>query len=213
VSEPAVKRSYDAAHRRRRAAERRARVVEAASTLFASRGFSRTTVAAVASEAGVSAETVYKSFGGKAGLVRSIWEDALAGTAADHAEDRADVLSATARSGPAIIEGWVRIGLDVAPRAISVLVLVRTAAEVDPEAARLLSEIERGRAERMAHNAQTLADGGHLRPGLTIDQARDLLLIFSGEFYDRLVSRGGWNVEDYVMTMTRTMCAALLRNP
>lgn len=181
--------------------------------LFASRGFSRTTVAAVASEAGVSAETIYKSFGGKAGLVHSIWEDALAGTAADHAEDRADVLSATARSGRAIIEGWVRIGLDVAPRATGVLVLVRTAAEVDPEAARLLSEIERGRAERMAHNAQTLADGGHLRPGLTIDQARDLLLIFSGEFYDRLVSRGGWNVEDYVMTMTRTMCAALLRSP
>ncbi|GAA1967153.1 helix-turn-helix domain-containing protein [Microbacterium deminutum] len=209
---PVKRRSYDAAHRRSRAAERRAHVVEAASGLFSSRGFSRTTVAAVASEAGVSSETIYKSFGGKAGLVRSIWEDALAGTATDHAEQRADVLAVTSQSGPDIIEGWVRLGLEVAPRAIGVLTLVRSAAEVDPEAARLLDEIERGRAARMTHNAQALSDSGYLRPGLSIDQARDLMLIFSGEFYDRLVVRAGWEVEAYVTTMTRTMCAALLRS-
>jgi AcrR family transcriptional regulator len=187
--------------------------VEAASGLFALRGFSRTTVLAVATEAGVSPEMIYKSFGGKAGLVRSIWQDALAGSEQEHAEQRADVLSATAQHGSDIIEGWMRLGVEVAPRAAHVLTLVRSAAEVDPEAAALLEEIEQGRAERMLHNAQALADNGHLRPELSVDHARDLLLIFSSEYYDRLVSRAGWDVDEYIRTMTRMMSAALLRLP
>ena len=210
MADQPVKRSYDAARRRMRAAERRTHVTETASVLFAAKGFSRTTVVAVATEAGVSPEMIYKSFGGKAGLVRSLWREALAGIGPD-AEQRADVLSASAVSGQAIINGWLRVSLEVAPRAAAVLALVRSAAEVDPEAMVLLDEIEHGRAERMLHNAQALADGGHLRPGLSVQHARDLLLIFSGEYYDRLVSRARWEVEDYVATMTRTMSAALLR--
>ncbi len=206
-----VKRRYDAEQRRRRAAERRAGIVEAARSLFAERGFSRTTVAAVASEAGVSPETIYKSFGGKAGLVRAIWQDALAGVGQDHAERRADALAASAANGRQIVEGWLRLALEVAPRATAVLALVRSAAEVDPEAAELLDEIERGRAERMLHNARALEAGQHLRPDLSVTQARDLLLVFSGEFYDRLVHRGGWDADAYVAIMTRTMAAALLR--
>ena len=89
----------------------------------------------------------------------------------------------------------------------------RSAAEVDPEAAELLDEIERGRTERMLHNARALEAGGHLRSDLSAAQAADLLLIFSGEFYDRLVVRAGWDVETYVAAMTRTMAAALLRRP
>ncbi|MEE3703884.1 helix-turn-helix domain-containing protein, partial [Pasteurella multocida] len=146
-----VKRRYDAEQRRRRAAERRTRVVETARALFGQRGFSGTTVAAVAGEAGVSPETIYKSFGGKAGLVRSIWQDALAGAGPDHAERRADAVAASGRTGPEIIEGWLRLSLEVAPRAAPVRALVRSAAEVDAEAAQLLDEIERGRAERMLH--------------------------------------------------------------
>ena len=60
------------------------------------------------------------------------------------------------------------------------------------------------------HNARALADGGHLRPGLSVQHARDLLLIFTDEFYDRLVSRAGWQVEDYIATITRAISAALL---
>lgn len=63
----------------------------------------------------------------------------------------------------------------------------------------------------MRHNAHVLAVNGQLRPDLSVDQARDLLLIFSSEYYDRLVSRAGWDVDDYITTMTRTMSAALLR--
>ncbi|WP_310123373.1 helix-turn-helix domain-containing protein [Agrococcus sp. BE272] len=210
VEQP-VKRRYDAARRRDRAEERRREVVEAARRLFAAQGFARTTVGAVADAAGVSPETVYKSFGGKGGLVRSIWEGALAGGGPEHAEHRADAIAASAPDGEAIVEGWLRLALEVAPRASAVLALVRSAAEVDEEARALLDEIERGRSARMLHNARALADGGHLRPDLSVEAARDLLLVFSGDIYDRLVLRAGWDAEAYVATMTRMMSAALLR--
>lgn len=211
MDEQPVKRQYDAARRRDRAAQRRSDVVEAAWQLFSTHGFSRGTVAAVAEAARVSPETIYKSFGGKGGLVRSIWERALAGTGAEHAERRADAIAATAPSGTTIVEGWLRLALEVAPRAGPVLALVRSAAEVDEEARGLLDEIELGRSERMLHNARALAAGGHLRPDLDVEDARDLLLLFSGDLYDRLVLRAGWDPEAYVSTMTRMMAAALLR--
>ena len=209
-----VKRSYDAARRRERADERRRHVVQSAWGFFTTLGYGRTTVTAIAADAGVSPETIYKTFGGKAGLVRAIWQDALAGSSSgsDHAERRSDAMSATASTGSEIIGGWVRLGLEVAPRAGAVLALVRAAAEADPEAARLLEEIERGRAERMLDNARVLGETGHLRPELSIEQARDLLLLFTDDHYGRLVSRAGWNVDDYVATMIRVMSAALLRS-
>jgi AcrR family transcriptional regulator len=211
VPDHPVKRRYDAARRRSDAAERRRRVVEAARRLFTAQGFSRTPVTAVAEAAAVSPEMIYKAFGGKAGLVRAIWQGALAGVGPEHAERRADAVAASAASGAEIVEGWLRLALEVAPRATPVLALVRSAAEVDPEARVLLEEIERGRSERMLHNARALAAGGHLRPDLGVEAARDLLLVFSGDLYDRLVLRAGWAEEEYVATMTRMMAAALLR--
>ena len=208
-----VKRNYDVARRRERADARRREVVRSAWSLFTSLGYARTTVTAVAAEAGVSPETIYKAFGGKAGLVRAVWQDALAGTGPDDAERRSDAMSATAGTGSDIIQGWVRLGLEVAPRAGLVLALVRAAADVDPEAARLLEEIEQGRAERMLHNARVLGETGHVRPDLSIEQARDLLLLFTEEHHAWLVSRAGWSVDDYVATMTRMMSAALLQVP
>lgn len=211
MPEQPVKRRYDAARRRHHAAARRTRVVEAARELFTSQGFSRTTVAEVAASAEVSPEMIYKSFGGKAGLVRAIWESALAGVGPEHAERRADAVAASAANGTAVVEGWLRLALEVAPHAAAALALVRSAAEADAEAMGLLEEIEQGRSERMMHNARALADRDQLRPDLSVEAARDLLLAFSGDLYDRLVLRAGWDAEDYVATMTRMMSAALIR--
>ena len=208
-----VKRGYDGSRRQAEANERRSRVVDSARSLFLARGFARTTVAAVAHEAGVSVETVYKAFGGKPGLVRAVWEAALSGSASSPAESRSDTMSAAAGSGAEVIEGWLRLALEVAPLVGPVLALVRAAALVDPEAAGLLAEIERGRSARMLHNARVLAARGELHPSLTPEQARDLLLIFSAEFYGPLVGEAGWDEEGYVRTMTRTMVAALVREP
>ena len=73
------KRRYDSSGRQARAAETRAAVLGAARTAFLADGFARTTVPGVASAAGVSVETVYKAFSNKAGLVKAVFDVAMAG--------------------------------------------------------------------------------------------------------------------------------------
>ena len=64
-----VKRRYNSPKRERQARQTREQIVEAARRLFARDGFTKTTVEAIAREAGVSAQTVYASVGSKRAIV------------------------------------------------------------------------------------------------------------------------------------------------
>ena len=102
-------RRYDASRRRHAAAHRRRLVVDAAGVRFLRDGYTGTTVADVAGDAGVSAEFVYKAFGSKAGLVRALWERALLGQGSQPAEERSDAVSTTSRDPEAILANWARL--------------------------------------------------------------------------------------------------------
>src|SRR3954447_22296673 len=101
-------RRHDASGRRERADRLRATIVEVAEHRFLRDGYTSTTVTRIASEAGVSPDTVYKAFGGKPGLVRAIRERALRGEAAEPAESRSDRLQAREQDPRAIVRGWGR---------------------------------------------------------------------------------------------------------
>ena len=101
--------------------------------------------------------------------------------------------------------------MEVAPRVAPVLLLVREAAASDPELARLQAEMDAARLTRMTHNARTLLKGGHLRTGITLDAAADVLWTYSSpELYELLVIRRGWAVERYGRFIADAMIAALL---
>lgn len=204
------KRTYDASGRRERARQQREAALEQARRLFLDRGYVSTTVEAIAQAAGVSAATVYKTYGGKAGLVRELCARALAGTGPVPAEERSDALRA-ADDPRTVIDGWGALVAEVSPRVSPLLLLLRTAAESDSEAASLLAELDEARLVRMAENAGALADGGHLRPGVTVEVARDVLwLASSPELYELLVVRREWSVEQLGAVAADTMAGALL---
>ena len=146
---PAVKRPrrYDATSRRARAQQTQAAIVAAAQRLFVRDGFQATTIPAVAAEAGVSQETIYKTFGGKTGLVRAIRERALAGEGPAHAERRSNALQNEERDPRRIIEGWGRLTMEVAPRVMPILQLVAAGAATDAEMARLRQELDQRPAD------------------------------------------------------------------
>ena len=205
------RRRYDSARRQEAAQERRAAVVEAASRLFMREGFSGTTIARIAENAGVSEEMVYKVFGNKIALVQAIRDKALAGEGPVHAERRSDLMQASQNDPRAIIRGWGVLTMEVAPRVAPVLLLVREAAASDPELARLDEEMDASRLTRMTHNARTLLNGGHLRAGITLDAATDVLWTYSSpQLYELLVIRRGWSVERYGRFIADSMIAALL---
>src|SRR4051812_25031126 len=109
-------RPYDASRRRARAQQTREAIVAVAERLFLRQGFPNTTVTEIAAQAGVSEETIYKSFRGKAGLVRAIRERALAGEGPTHAERRSNRLQRTEADPRRIVEGWGKLAMEVAPK-------------------------------------------------------------------------------------------------
>jgi AcrR family transcriptional regulator len=209
VNAPVPRRAYDASGRRARAAARRDDVIAAARRSFLEQGYAGTTVGAVAGEAGVSVESLYKWFGSKAGLLRAVWDRSLAGTGPEHAERRSDAGSRAATDGAAIIRNWARLAAEVGVTADPVHRIVETAAHVDPEVARLRAEIERDRTARMDHNAAYLVEGGLLREDVTPEQARDVLLLYT-TFYDRLVTDAGWTPTEFTAFVERGLTAHLL---
>ena len=208
------RRRYDSARRQEGAQRRRAAVVDAAGRLFVREGFSRTTIARIAEEAGVSEETVYKAFGNKIALVRAIRDKALAGQGPVHAERRSDRMQASENDPRKIIRAWGVLTMEVAPRVAPVLLLVRDAAASDPELAKLQEELDAARLTRMTHNARTLLKGGHLRKAVTLDAATDVLWTYSSpELYELLVIRRKWSSERYGRFIADSMITALLPNP
>ena len=140
-------------------------VLAAAQSRLLSDGYAATTVAAVADDAGVSVETIYKTFASKAGLVAAIWERGLAGRGPVPAPQRSDQHAANEADPRRIIRNWGRLTAEVSPRVAPILLLIRSAAATDTEMAGLLTETDRQRLQRTRHNANALA--GHLKPGVS----------------------------------------------
>lgn len=66
----------------------------------------------------------------------------------------------------------------------------------------------------MRLNARGLASAGHLRPGITADQAADIMWTYSSpELYDLLVLRRGWAADRYGQFIGQALINALLPSP
>ncbi len=207
---PHVKtRKYDATGRRERATVRRGRIVTAARQRFLTAGYVATTVAAVAADAQVSVDTIFKTFGGKVGLLEAAWWHALEGQGERPAEERADI---AAQDGDArgMIATWAALSGEVGAETSGLFALIRSLAVVDPAVSDLYHRIEQSRTERMTHNAKLLAGTGAMRPGLSIAQARDILLAVSGHLPEPLLEQAGWSRTDYVDLVNRILQSALL---
>lgn len=205
------KRAYDAPNRNAQARRNRERVVDAAQQLFMRDGYGNTTIASIAAAANVSPDTVYKSFGGKPGLVRAIRTKALEGRGPAPAEQRSDELHGGELDGREIIRAWGALTAEVAPRVAPILLLIRAAAATDSEVQRLLEEMDADRLRRMTDNARRLRAAGFLRPGVTLAQAADVLWTYSApELYELLVVRRGWPPKRYGRFVADAMIDALL---
>ena len=209
MTTPVKSRRYDSSGRRAAAHARRQRVLDAAERLLHRDGYAATTVAAIAEESGVSPETVYKSFGGKPGLVRALFDRALEGAGPTPAETRSDALRHT--DPVTLVSGWARLAAEVAPRGTAVMVLVRAAAASDPQMQQLYVEMDARRLRRMRDNARALAAIGGLREGITVEEAGDVLFaVSSPEMFELLVTRRRWSLERYSRYVRDTITHALL---
>ena len=209
------RRRYDSPRRQEQARLTRKAVLDAARALFLERGYAATTVRAVAEMAGVSVETVYKAFGNKAGLVKAVFDVAIVG------DDRPVPMLqrervARMRAEPDPRRKLLMYGEHLAeagPRAGSLQLLIRSAAATDPDAAQVWQQMVQERLLGMTEFARHLHEGAHLRPGISLEAARDILWTYNSvEVYDLLVLQRGWRPGRYGRWIAEAMIAALLRN-
>jgi AcrR family transcriptional regulator len=204
-------RKYDSSGRRAQALKTRAAILAAAERLFFANGYGKTTVAAVAAQAAVSVETIYKAFGGKAGLARALFDQALAGNEPITTGERAAIVKREEHDPRRRLRAFGAFVTEVAPRVAPVMLLIRAAAETDPEAATLWQHINDERLAGMGRDARQLADEGHLRPDVTVHEARDLFwTCTSPELYELLVIKRGWTPQRYGQWVGDTFIATLL---
>jgi AcrR family transcriptional regulator len=200
-------RPYHSPARRRQADATRQQILAATRTLLATRGYEDTTIDAIARAAGVAAPTVYAAFGSKRGIVAELIDHArfspayeAAVTAALATADPRQRLTCVARIARTVHEGE-RAEFDV----------LRGVGALAPELAALEREGEDRRREAQRVVIVALADGGHLRPGLAVEAARDLLwALTTSELFRLLVRERGWTPDDYERWLADTLASALL---
>jgi AcrR family transcriptional regulator len=206
-----AKRRYNSAGRKEQARRSREAILDAAQRLFLEAGYAVTTIAAIAEEAGVSVETVYKAFGGKPGLVRAIYEGGLLGRGTISAYRRSDEMREQESDPRVIMRKWGELTAEVASTITPILLLIRAAAAADPDMAQLLNDTRDQRLERMRHNARGVADRGFLREDVTLDEATDVMWTCSSpELYELLVLQRGWSLTQFAPFVADMMIGTLL---
>jgi AcrR family transcriptional regulator len=187
--------------RRDRTEATRRRIVKAAYALFCARGYTGTTMADVARQAGVAVQTVYFIFRTKPGLLREAYSHAVMGEGEplvpqDQPWYRRMLVATDAVSGlRELVSGVGEISKRVAPLATA----ARDSARSDSEVHEVVAFQERWRAEGHAEMLDILVAKSALRPGLDSEHANDLLLLFVGmDVYNALVATAGWTHEAWV---------------
>ena len=139
---PAVKRSYASTLRQEQARETRRRIIQAVHHLFVSKGYGSTTIADIASAAGVAVETVYAAFRNKQTLLRQVWYVSFRGDETDsRLWDRPEIRAVIAdpdltrrfRAQAAVYPAVFR-------RITPLLLMLQGAAANQPDAAAMLAE-------------------------------------------------------------------------
>ena len=193
------------------AATTRQRVLSAAQQLFESRGYTRTTVNDIADAAGVSAETIYKSLGGKSGLLDGIIDAAIAGPDAIPYDEQPGWRNISKLSTPEQrLTAYVAFSCDILERTRPVHTIIRSAAESEPRAADLRARQLR---LRLTRNTKHLGDfiGPALRHGITLkDAAERYCALSSPELYELLTVQLGWSKRRHQQWLRDTVQRELL---
>lgn len=172
------RRRYESIRRQEQAAQTRRDIMAAAGALFRQRGYSATSMPAIASAAGVVVETIYRTFGSKAGLFRAVVESAIAGgpTRADvPVEERPAIRAVIDEPDPRRkLELYAATQPGIHRRSGPLLRALRDAQSADEELGALWNEMEEWRLRGQGRMVGHLAERGALREGLPVEDARDI---------------------------------------
>lgn len=203
------KRPYSSQRRQAQAEATRRLILAAARTLFTDRGYTASTIEAVAGEAGVAVQTVYASFGTKRDLLFALLDQMA--SEADVSAFQQRLNAATGDPRLQLREG-VAFNTRLYSGGADLIELARTVAGVEADLGAMWRE---GEARRYRAESALVAQWnktGALAPGLTESAARDIFWAFSGpDLFRLLVIERRWSRTRYQEWLSTTLEGLLLR--
>ncbi|WP_282847689.1 TetR/AcrR family transcriptional regulator [Microbacterium oxydans] len=201
-------RAYRSELRARQAQETRSRIVSAAAHLFATQGYQATTIAAIAREAGVSAETV-KSTAAKAELLIAAFEVTFSGSEAAESLTDTEVASGVLDLPDEVFLDAVLSQITAANRrGHGLWTVLLGAALSDSVVADALRRILEHRSADYRRLVTELLRRGVASPD--IDEpatAEALSFLLSPESYQQLVAQSGWERDRYAAWLRAAVLA------
>jgi AcrR family transcriptional regulator len=190
-----VTRTYSSSLRAEQARATRQRILDAARAEFLEKGWTGTTVKAIADAAGVAPATVYAVFGTKRAMLSGLIDEGITGDLPDPggADDGwVDIVDHTdQRERARRLVAFVAAAM---PRVAPLERVVREAAGADAEIAGLARDLLEWRRAGSAKIVDVLAGSDGLRRGVSRAEAADLVFALGGpEVYHLLVEVRGWS--------------------
>jgi AcrR family transcriptional regulator len=200
------KRRYVSEVRDRAADATRTRILTAAKSLFTRSGIDRVTIAQIAAKAGVAVATIYALYKSKEGILRELMNSALFGSRfhaardqLEHEKDAVKLLSLSAHVARAIYDNER-----------SELGLMRGISAFSPALQKMEQEFEQMRFQMQEARVELLFAQSKAKKGLSIENARCLLWMYtSRDVYRMLVQEGGWSADKYQQWLSDTLVSAL----
>jgi AcrR family transcriptional regulator len=205
-------RRFSTPKRDARAAATRARILAAAERLFLRDGYPRTTMKAIAKEAGVSEKTMYLAFTTKATLLRHVIQVAVQG-------DEAGIPLAQRPEWRALLAGpveevftrFAQLNTALMTRTAAIVALGEAAADTDPELAEHRDAAHAETRANLAALASEMQRRGALRRGVSEDHAADVIYAIATDegIFLRLTGECGWPPDRYADLIAHTLTAVL----
>jgi AcrR family transcriptional regulator len=191
-----MRRTYSSPLRAEQAQATRRRILDAARAQFLDRGWTATTVKAIAEAAAVAPATVYTVFGTKRAMLSALIDESLATAVPGHPDDWPEIIGHPDQRERA--RRLVKMLSTALPVVDPFERVVREGARADEEIAGLARDLLEWRRATSARIVDVLAGADGLRPGLSREEAADRVLALGGpEVYHLLVGIRGWSPQQF----------------
>ena len=209
---PIPRRPYRSPKREAAALQTRRKIRDAAETLFLRDGYARTSMKAIAAQAGVSEKTMYLAYASKATLLRRVIEVAVRGdeapaTLAERSDWRAIVRAPTEE----VFARFATLNAALMARTAPIVALAEAAAETEPELAKDRDHAHATARADLLALAIELKPRGKLAADITEQHAADTMYALATDVtvYLRLTRDCGWTDTRYADLIARTLQATL----
>ncbi len=201
----ALPRKYSSRLREEQAQQTRQRILDATEKLLLERGYAKTTIEAVAAEAGVSAQTIYVIFRNKWGIMGEVITRVFEDDAAAMRQSTCAV-----EDPREALRIMVTFLVNVREATGSRFALFQMADLLSPELAQIQKSCLEMEQQRQAEHVRGMLRNARLKTGMTLDRVVDIFWYLTNvSSYQTLVTERGWSHQDYADWLYASLVAVL----